>query len=195
MLTGKVSNNDCACGSVAVRFITHRIRRMGEGNVFSLFTPGGGGGTLARSRREGGVPTPRYLPPAKIGTPTPVKVGTPPPGQVGTGGGGGTLRYLPPSQSRYPSPPRTAYGVLDMLRSVCLLRSRRRTFLLFLYFKLSSSFFAWHKLHFWNLPELCAIEFDRLHKDITDWIETHKENSNNKPAVLIVEGFILFNYK
>ena len=34
-------------------------------------------------------------------------------------------------QGTYPPPPedRTAYGVLDMLRSVCLLRSRKRTFL------------------------------------------------------------------
>ena len=38
-------------------------------------------------------------------------------------GGGGTPRYSPPPDS-------TAYGVVDTLRSVCLLRSRRRTFLL-----------------------------------------------------------------
>ena len=39
-----------------MRFITDRIRRMREGNVFSLSTPGGGG-TQARSS-QGGVPEP-----------------------------------------------------------------------------------------------------------------------------------------
>ena len=37
--------------------ITDRIRRMREGNVFSLSTPGGGGGTPTRSRRGGGAPS------------------------------------------------------------------------------------------------------------------------------------------
>ena len=56
-------------------------------------------------------------------------VSTPHPGQEG---GGGTPRYLPPPQDR------TAYGVLDTLRSVCLLRSRR-TFLFLLCFQTGSA--------------------------------------------------------
>ena len=50
---------------------------MGEGNVFSLFTPGGGGG--------------EYPIPAKVGTPL-SKVGTLP-----------CPRSIPPGQGRYPS--------------------------------------------------------------------------------------------
>ena len=61
--------------------------------------------------------------------------------------------------------------------------------------KLSSSCFTKHKLYLSSLSELCAIEFNKLHKDVINWIDTHKESNNNKPAVLIVEGFILFNYK
>ena len=117
------------------RFFTDRIRRMGEGTVFSLSTGGEG------------VPTPRYLPPSQRTYPPPIEVltsrgGTP--SQV-LMGGGGTQRYLPPA--KVPTPPqpgpdrgrgypkvptpqdRTVDGVLDILRSVCLLRSRRRTFL------------------------------------------------------------------
>ena len=53
------------------------------------------------------------------------------------GGGGGTLvRYLPPRPGQdggYPAgggyPGRTTEGVLNTRRAVCLLRSRRRTFL------------------------------------------------------------------
>ena len=83
---------------------------------------------------EGGG-TPRYLPPVQVrmreGVPqytypsSPVKVPTPPPPSRGTD---------PPTPPPPPPPPRighrTAYRVLDTLRSVCLLRSRRRTFLL-----------------------------------------------------------------
>ena len=98
-------------------------------------------------------------PPAKVPTPSRSgwgeripKVPTPPPRylspvQFKTGEGGTKVPTLPPIQVRMgegypkvptpwprylPSPPprdRTAYGVLDTLRLVCLLRSRRRTFL------------------------------------------------------------------
>ena len=82
-------------------FFTDRIRRMGEGNVFSLFT-------------GGGVPTPRYLPslPANAPTPQQVRMGggvtpryiPPCPGQ--DRGQGGTPRYLnPPPPTKVPTPP------------------------------------------------------------------------------------------
>ena len=66
--------------------------------------------------------TPRYLPPPKVANP-------PPPGPDG---GEGVPQDTYPSV-KVPTPPRdrTAYGVLDMPRSVCLLRSRRGTFLWF----------------------------------------------------------------
>ena len=65
-----------------IKLITDRIGRMGEGNVFSLSTPGGGG-TPARSRWGKKVPQGTY-PPAKVGIP---------PGR--SGWGLGTQRYLP----------------------------------------------------------------------------------------------------
>ena len=94
-----------------MKVATDRIRRMGEGNVFNLSTGGGGGG--------GG--TPRYLPSTKVPDP-------PCPGQDG----GKRYPKVPTTPlAKVPTPPRdrTAYGVLDTPRSVCLLRSRRRTFL------------------------------------------------------------------
>ena len=137
--------------------ITDRIRRMGEGNVFSLSTEGGRGYLPPiQVRTGGGVPQGTYPPgigqsmeylilqsvcllhshrryPAKVPTPIQVRMrgrgypkvpipsqGTYPPSRSGWGAEG-TPRYLPPWH-------RTAYGVLDMLWSVCLLRSRRRTF-------------------------------------------------------------------
>ena len=94
-------------------------------------------------------PTPwqRYLPPSlvrwgqgypKVPTPWPRYL----PPQLVPIGGGSIPRYLPPPRylpfrpgpdRGYPKVPtprdRTAYGVLNTPRSVCLLRSRRRTFL------------------------------------------------------------------
>ena len=105
----------------------------GEGNVFSLSVSShleGGGGTYLPGRGvptfpglDGGVPTfpgldrgGTYLPGGGVST----WVGNPPPHQG---------RYPPPHQGRYP-PTRTAWHVLATRRAVCLLRSRRRTFLL-----------------------------------------------------------------
>ena len=93
----------------------------GEGNVFSPFTPGGGGvhgqvqtgGALARSRW--GVPWP-----GPGSTPARSAQGVPWPGM----GYPPVHRWGPP-----PSRDRTADRVLDMWRVVYLLRSRRRTFL------------------------------------------------------------------
>ena len=110
---------------------TVRIRRMGEGNSFSLFT----GGYLPWQGPDGeGVPQGTY-PPGQVrmmgeGVPQ----GTYPPGQVRMMGGGGTPTYLPPGQVRmgqggtqgtYPPP---GQG-LATRQVVCLLRSCRRTFL------------------------------------------------------------------
>ena len=109
---------------VETNIITDRIRRLGEGNVFSLFTPGG---TPTRSRRgrwvpqpgpdwggvpwpgpDGGVPQVRY-PPDRSGwggVPRPgpdrgyPKVGTPLPGQDGGG-----YPNIGTPQGRYPPPP------------------------------------------------------------------------------------------
>ena len=82
------------CYHLRLVFITTRIRRMEEGNVFSLFTPGGGVLHLGQGGYppdQGRYPTakvgtsqPRWVPPpAKVGTPSqgrypPAKVGTPP---------------------------------------------------------------------------------------------------------------------
>ena len=98
----------------AGNFITDRIQRMGKGNVFSLFTAGGGRGGTPRCL----PPRPRHLPPGHVRM-----------------GGGGTPRYLLPGQGTYLPWDRTAYGVLDTLRSVCLLRLRRRTFLFHIVWK------------------------------------------------------------
>ena len=166
--------------------ITDRIRRMREGNVFSLSTPVGGGGTPARSSQ--GVPhlgyppvrpglgggTPPWVPPSRTwpggypcqkGTPlsiphwtwwggTPAGRGVPhlgnPPSYLA--GGYPCQEGVPPVKpgQGYPCwkgvspirpglggtpagggyPPQVTDGVLDTPRSVCLLRSHRRTFLL-----------------------------------------------------------------
>ena len=119
------------------------VRR--EGNVFTRVCPSihqsvcahlGGGGTPARSS-PGGYPLP--------GGGTPCQESTPPrvTSSVGPAGGGGTPPRIPPHHT-WPggtpcrgggTPLRETDGVLDTPRSVCLLRSRRRTFLfLKLYF-------------------------------------------------------------
>ena len=110
-----------------------------------LSTPGGGGypghvqpgrecpsqvqveGTRARSKRGGGTPARSrqggYLSQVQAG-------GYPSQVQVGVSQQGGTPPQLPPirpGQGGYPG--RTTEGVLNTRRSVCLLRSRRRTFL------------------------------------------------------------------
>ena len=100
-----------------------------------------GGGVPHLARRGGGVPQPGGLPqpgPAEGvphlaggvphlvgGYPSPVQTGVPHQVQMGVPPGRGT------SQQGYPPPQyRTTNGVLDTPRSVCLLRSRRRTVLL-----------------------------------------------------------------
>ena len=114
----------------------------GSGGVPCQVQPGGG--TL-----PGGVPWPggypgQVPPPARLGWGVPCW-GVPwpggYPGQVpppARSGWGGTLVRYPPSQVRmggYPAgggyPGRTTEGVLTTRRAVCLLRSRRRTFLFF----------------------------------------------------------------
>ena len=97
---------------------TH-VRSTTEGYVFTgvcLLTPGGEG-TLPPTRFRWGerVPQGTYPPPkSRQGYP---KVHTP---------GQGIYASPPPSQARWD---RTTYGVLDTTLPVCLLRSRRRTFL------------------------------------------------------------------
>ena len=78
------------------------------------------GGTTARSEKgtQGGVS------PGRDGvSPARSVWGVPQPGLTG----GGTLGRDPPGRDRVPPRYRTADGVLDTPRSVCLLRSRRRT--------------------------------------------------------------------
>ena len=76
-------------GKKIVCVVTDRIRRMGEGNVFSLYTPGGGGypgqvqtgvyrpwhgGTYPCQVQTGGGGVPTLVsppPPARVGTPSP----------------------------------------------------------------------------------------------------------------------------
>ena len=127
-----------------ISIITDRIRRMREGNVFSLSTPGGGvpssslgqGGTTARSRW--GVPQPGPdggtvgYPLPGMGYPLPGPdrgtQGTPPPGmgyppcQVQTGGyppGQVQMGVPPPTRDGVPPPVMTTEGVLATWRSVC----------------------------------------------------------------------------
>ena len=97
---------------------TDRIRRMGEGNVFSLFTGGGGGGTYPKVstpcqgtspiqvRTGEGVPQatyplPRYLPPWSMSGQG-VPQGTCPPVQVRTGGTQGTYPPSPTAKVAIP---------------------------------------------------------------------------------------------
>ena len=110
---------------------TDRIRRMGRANVFSLCVSShlGShqlGGVPPFPGLDGGLPLPRsgqgVSHPADRGTPFPGldKGGTPFPGS------GYPPAGVPPT--------RPAQCVLAMRRSVCLLRSHRRTFLFMKYF-------------------------------------------------------------
>ena len=95
----------------------------GGGTPRYLPPPGQGTYPPPHPGPDGAGGTPRYLPPSHPGQ------GTYPPVQVQMGGRGNP-RYLSPPQAKVPTPQdRTAHGVLDTPRSVCLLRLRRRTFL------------------------------------------------------------------
>ena len=122
----------------AARFITDRVRSTTrEGYVLTpvcLSVHTWRGGTPARSRWGGGTPARSdrgegTQPGPEVGCP-PGRDGVPPNGQVRMGGYPRWDITPPPSMDGVPSPRyRTADGVLDMPRSVCLLRSRRRTVL------------------------------------------------------------------
>ena len=98
-------------------FFTARIRRMGGGNIFSLFTSGGGGVPVSHNALQH---FPECHGAAGGGYPARSSWRGGYPGRGGTLAGGGGY------------PIRTTQGVLATLRAVCLLRSRRRTFLFFL---------------------------------------------------------------
>ena len=90
---------------------------------------------LARWYPAGG--TPPWVPPSDLVGGTPMGVpqqGNTPPQVPPMGQPGGTHWGVPPSDLAGGIPPRVTDGVLDTPRSVCLLRSRRRTFLLHCYF-------------------------------------------------------------
>ena len=104
--------------SFCLFIITDRIRMMREGNVFSLSTPRG----VPWLGPDGGTPRP--------GPDRGVSRVPPWPGpDVGYHGYQGARNGVPPYQGWGTLPVRTTEGVLAMWRSVCLLRSRRRTFL------------------------------------------------------------------
>ena len=83
-------------------------------------------------------------------------------------GGGGTPASIPQD--------RTVHGVLDTLRSVCLLRSRRRTFLFRLVCKEK-------KQHFWHFYGKCEFSISSLktllHLIFTSILTKPKEYSQN----------------
>ena len=113
---------------------TDRVRSTREGNVFSLSTPGGGGvpepgpaggETLMGGVARWGVPHLRYPPGQTWPGGTPPRV---PPHQTWLGGtpAGGTPPRVPPIRPGWGGG-LLHWVVLDTPRSVCLLRSRRRT--------------------------------------------------------------------
>ena len=140
--TGITTKGAYVCGGPRGGFITARIRRIGEGIVFSLSVH------LHPSRLGGGRGTPSFL----KGAPSSFLTGYPillnrgyshpgsergvypipgqnvdvPPSQVRTGRGEGGI---PPSKVRTRCPTGAAQRVLATQRALCLLRSRRRTFL------------------------------------------------------------------
>ena len=106
---------------------------------------GGGGGPVRYPPRGVWVPprggdrspgTPRGGTEVRVPPQGGTEVRVPPQGgtevQVPPGGGGTQVRVPPPGG--VPDPGRTTEGVLTTQRVVCLLRSRRRTFLFFLFF-------------------------------------------------------------
>ena len=106
--------------------ITARIRRMGEGNVFSVFTPAEGVPHPDQGwypPGQGGVPPDKGRYPPGQGRYTLAKVGTPSQGRYPQ-----PNQVPPPSQGRYtPAKVGTPQGVATW-QAVCLLHSRR-TFL------------------------------------------------------------------
>ena len=119
--------------------ITDRIRRMTEGNIFSLFTSAGGGGVYSH-------PANRVTPSFPRGVCHPSQLGLPPSFLTGASHpscwrGGGTPSGQWGRDWDFGYPPRTTLSgdrvgewALATRRTVCLLHSRRRTFLFFLYF-------------------------------------------------------------
>ena len=118
----------CKTSILRTDVFTARIRRMGEGNVFSLFTSRGGHST--DSARGGGSVSRLSRGRAWVSQPTQ-------PGGVSQLGGGsvscrGQLGGGPAGgwgSAGGVSQDRTTEGVLTTQRAVCLLRWRRRTFL------------------------------------------------------------------
>ena len=107
---------------------TARIRRMREGNIFSLFTLVGGGNPISGPDGGGGVPHPAdggTHPKSGRGYPI-LLTGRLPPSKIRTGG------TPHPRLDGVPLPPHpsSAKRACATRRAVCLLRSRRRTFLL-----------------------------------------------------------------
>ena len=132
--------------------ITDRVRsttgRLCFDTCLSICLSTPGGGTPGRSRwggvpLPGGVPpaggTPPQIPPSQTWPGVPLPGGTPPqvtphwtwlgvtpcPGYPTSG----TPPPIGPGRGKGGTPPQVIDGVLDTPRSVCLLRSRRRTFL------------------------------------------------------------------
>ena len=101
-------------------FVTARIRRITEGNVFIISTTGEYPIQSWWGRGEA-VPHPV---PMKGGTLARSVWGTPPPNRTGSGTPQSGLDGYPPLPGD-----RAPQWVLAMRRAVCLLRSRRRTFL------------------------------------------------------------------
>ena len=100
---------------------------QGEGVPQGTYPPGQGT-YPPQPGPDGGRGYPRYLPLARSRWGGYPKVPTPSQAQTGEGVPQGTY---PRAKVPTPLPDRTPYGVLDSPRSVCLLRSRRTTFLLF----------------------------------------------------------------
>ena len=103
--------------------------RCPPGGVPGSGTPRGGGWVLGSGTPPGRGTRVRYPPP-----------GGGYPGQVPPGGG--VPRSGTPPRGGYPG--RTTEGVLTTRRAVCLLRSRRRTFLFQLFFETAPSLFSFN---------------------------------------------------